>query len=176
MVITDLKKKMELDGKTGFFGALSTVFSAGFIAVFWYRFGRLAKKTKFMPLSILITAIYYPLFYLVQAFTGISIQTYATIGKRFVIKNHSCIFIVAEKIGDDFTASQGVTIGNVRGTKRLPIIGNNVYIEPGAKILGEIEIGNNVVVRANSLVLSDVPDNSVVVGNPARCIPNSKYI
>lgn len=166
---------MELDGKNGLIGALSSLFSAGFIAVALYRFGRSAREIKFIPLRILVTVIYYPIFYLVQAFTGISIQTYANIGKRFVIKNHTCVFIVAEKIGDDFTASQGVTIGNIRGTKRLPIIGNNVYIEPGAKILGEIEIGNNVVVRANSLVLSDVPDDSIVVGNPARCIPSSKY-
>jgi serine O-acetyltransferase len=175
MIVSDFRKKMAVDGRRGFFGALSTLCSAGFVAVALYRFGRFARARRFLPFKLLLTVAYYPLFYLVQASTGISVQTYADIGRRFVIQNHTCIFIVAEKIGDDFTACQGVTIGNVRGTKRLPIIGDNVYIEPGAKVLGEIRIGNNVVIRANSLVLADVPGNSVVSGNPARCTPSEKY-
>lgn len=146
-------------------------FSAGQMAVAVYRFGRLANAVP-KPLKIIINILYFPLFYIVQALTGISVQAYADIGKRFVIRNSGCIFIVAEKIGDDFTVSQGVTIGNVRGTKRLPILGNNVYLEPGAKILGEVIVGNNVIVRANSLVLTNVPDNSIVIGNPARILPN----
>ncbi|HEU5074496.1 MAG TPA: hypothetical protein VFU02_09990, partial [Polyangiaceae bacterium] len=60
------------------------------------------------------------------------------------------------------------TVGNVRGKRRLPVIGNNVFLEPGCKVLGEVTLGDNVVVRANSLVLKDVPSNSIVLGNPAR--------
>jgi serine acetyltransferase len=163
----DITKKMELTGRQGVFGWLSTCFSAGYFSVLVYRFAALGKRLPF-PLSLPIKLAYFPLFYLVQVFTGISVQAYATIGKRFVILNHSCIFVVAETIGDDFTVSQGVTVGNVRGKKRLPVIGNNVYLEPGCKVLGEITIGDNVVVRANSLVLNDVPANSIVAGNPAR--------
>jgi serine acetyltransferase len=50
------------------------------------------------------------------------------------------------------------------------VIGNNVFLEPGCKILGDVTIGDNVVVRANSLVLNDVPSNSIAVGNPARIL------
>lgn len=164
----DIKKKMELLGRRGLFGWLATAFSAGSFSVLVYRFGAWGKNRRFPLLALPVKLLYFPLFYLVQVFTGISVQAYANIGRRFVILNHSCIFVVAEKIGDDFTVCQGVTVGNVRGKKRLPVIGNNVYLEPGCKVLGEITIGDNVVVRANSLVLNDVPSNSIVVGNPAR--------
>jgi serine O-acetyltransferase len=167
----DVRKKMDLTGKSGLFGWLGTVLSAGSFSVFVYRFGAWGKNKRFPLIAIPAKLIYFPLFYLVQVFTGISVQAYANIGKRFVVLNHSCIFVVAEKIGDDFTVSQGVTVGNVRGKKRLPVIGNNVYLEPGCKVLGELTIGDNVVVRANSLVLNDVPSNSIVAGNPARIQP-----
>lgn len=52
----------------------------------------------------------------------------------------------------------------------MPIIGNNVYIATGAKILGPIKIGNNVTIGANSVVIKDVPDNMVVAGVPAKII------
>ncbi len=76
------------------------------------------------------------------------------------------------KIGKNLTISQGVTIGQVnRGkSKGTPIIGNNVYIGPGAKIIGSINIGNNVAIGANAVVTKDIPDNAVVVGIPAKVI------
>ena len=64
----------------------------------------------------------------------------------------------------------GVTIGRIRGGKQDPIIGNNVYFGSGCKVLGPVKIGNNVVIGANSLVITDVPDDCTVVGVPARII------
>ena len=72
-------------------------------------------------------------------------------------------------IGDNVKINQHVTIGG-SGEKGCPVIGDNVYIGSGAKVLGGIRIGNNVKIGANAVVISDVPDNSTAVGVPARII------
>lgn len=165
----DIKKKMVLLERSGLWDWLRTVFEPGSLAVMVYRYAGWTKKLP-GPLKLPFKALYFILFYLVQAATGISVQAYAKIGRRFVVLNRYCIFVVAESIGDDFTVCQGVTVGNVRGKKRLPIIGSNVFLEPGCKVLGDVTIGDNVIVRANSLVLNDVPSDSIAVGNPARIL------
>jgi len=167
----DITRKMEVLGRSGFGGWLSAFFSPGSFAVMVYRFGRFGRDLRVPVVRQLIGALYYVLFYFVQMFTGISIQAYARIGRGFVVRNFSCIFVLAESIGDNFTVCEGVTVGNIRGRPRLAIIGNNVYLEPGCKVLGDITIGDNVVVRANSLVIKDVPSNSIAAGNPARISP-----
>lgn len=73
-------------------------------------------------------------------------------------------------IGKQCIIYQNVTIGTKDGLAPYPKIGNNVTIYAGACIIGAVEIGNRVVVGANSVVLSDVPDDSIVVGMPARVI------
>ena len=76
------------------------------------------------------------------------------------------------KIGKNCNISQGVTIGQSNRGKRagVPVIGDSVFIGPGAKIFGAITIGNNVAIGANAVVTSDVPDNAVVAGIPARIL------
>ena len=67
--------------------------------------------------------------------------------------------------------SQGVTIGSVRGKlKSSPVIGSNVYIGAGAKVIGGCKIGDNVVIGAGSVVTKDVPNNAVVAGVPAKIL------
>ncbi|MGE5865508.1 MAG: serine O-acetyltransferase, partial [Rhizobacter sp.] len=75
-------------------------------------------------------------------------------------------------IGKNCNISQGVTLGQAnRGrNKGCPIVGDNVYIGPGAKLVGAVRIGDNVAIGANAVVTRDVPDNAVVVGIPARVI------
>ncbi len=83
--------------------------------------------------------------------------------------NHGNIFINSETvIGRNCNISQGVTIGPTkRGSRRgSPIIGDNVFIGPGALVIGGIHIGNNVAIGGNAVVNKDIPDNAVVVGNP----------
>ncbi|WP_283640772.1 serine O-acetyltransferase [Mesonia mobilis] len=63
-----------------------------------------------------------------------------------------------------------VTVGGKSGHFEVPVIGDNVYLATGAKILGPIKIGNNVIVGANAVVIKDVPDNCVVAGIPAKII------
>lgn len=167
----DIRKKMELLGIHGRAGWWAAAATGGSLAVALYRYGHWARTVRIPVIGLLFRALYFLAFYVIQAATGISVQALTPIGRRFVILHHSCIFVVAERIGDDFTVGQCVTVGNIRGSKRLPIIGNNVFLEPGAKVLGAVTLGDNVIVRANTLVLSDVPSGSLVVGNPARILP-----
>lgn len=139
-------------------------------AVLVYRFCRWARGVKTPVLGLLIRILARILHMAVMIVCGINIQPYSNIGRGFAIHNFSCIFVLVEKAGDNLTLNQGVTVGNIRGSKHPPILGNNVYIGSGAKVLGDVTIGNNVVIAANSLVLTDVPDNCTVAGVPARII------
>jgi serine O-acetyltransferase len=71
-------------------------------------------------------------------------------------------------IGNNCSISQGVTIGvSGQGDKRgTPVIGNNVYIGTGAKLIGKIKIGNNIKIGANAVIYKDLPDNSIAVLDP----------
>ncbi|MGD0136875.1 MAG: serine O-acetyltransferase [Bryobacteraceae bacterium] len=105
--------------------------------------------------------------------TGIEIHPGATIGRRCFI-DHGMGVVIGEttEIGDDVLLYQGVTLGGTgkeRG-KRHPTIGNNVVIGTGAKILGNITIGDHTKIGAGSVVIRSVPDHSTVVGVPGRVV------
>jgi serine O-acetyltransferase len=106
-------------------------------------------------------------------FTGIEIHPGATIGRRFFI-DHGMGVVIGEttEIGDDVLIYQGVTLGGTgkEKGKRHPTIGNNVVIGTGAKVLGNIRIGDHVKVGAGSVVVHSVPDHSTVVGVPGRIV------
>jgi serine O-acetyltransferase len=74
------------------------------------------------------------------------------------------------KIGSRVILGQGITIGRQLDPSGVPEIGNDVYISAGARILGNITVGNNVIIGANSVVINDVPDNCIVAGTPAKII------
>jgi serine O-acetyltransferase len=76
-------------------------------------------------------------------------------------------------VGRNCIIGQGVTIGGKSGWYEVPVIGDNVEISAGARIIGPIRIGNNVIIGANAVVVKDVPDNCVVAGVPARIIENN---
>lgn len=116
---------------------------------------------------------------LARFFTHIEIHPGAQIGEGILI-DHGSGVVIGETaiIGDRVTIYQGATIGatgNEKTFKRHPTIGNDVFIGSGAKILGPVEIGDNVKVGANSVVLTDVPSNSTAVGIPAKIKPNRKF-
>ena len=106
-------------------------------------------------------------------FTGIEIHPAARIGKGLMI-DHGMGVVIGEtaEIGDGCTIFQGVTLGGTgkEQGKRHPTLHNNVFVGAGAKLLGNIEIGNNVKIGANAVVLCDVPESSTAVGIPARII------
>ncbi len=104
-------------------------------------------------------------------FTGIEIHPGAEIGNSLFI-DHGMGVVIGEttKIGDNVTLYQGVTLGGTgkeRG-KRHPTVGNNIVVGAGAKVLGNITIGDNSYIGSNAVVLKDVPPNSTVVGVPGR--------
>lgn len=105
--------------------------------------------------------------------TGIEIHPGAQIGKGFFI-DHGNGVIIGETtvIGDNVTLYQGVTLGGTgkEHGKRHPTVGNNVMISAGAKVLGSFRIGDNSKIGAGSVVLSEVPENSTVVGVPGRVV------
>ena len=96
----------------------------------------------------------------------------APIGSNFRIDHFGNIIVSGyASFGDNCVLRNGVTIGIRKvGEKVAPQLGNNVDIGAGAKILGDIRIGNNVTIGANAVVITDVPDNAIAVGVPARII------
>ena len=110
-------------------------------------------------------------------FTGIEIHPGATIGKR-VFFDHGMGIVIGEtaEIGDDCVIYHGVTLGGTSTTrsKRHPTLKNGVVVGAGAKILGNITLGENVKIGANSVVLKSIPDNRVAVGIPAKIIKKTK--
>lgn len=90
------------------------------------------------------------------------------IGKGMLVAHPYATIINAESIGDNFSCIHCTTLGAKKNGR--PVIGNNVSLGANVTIVGNVHIGNNVIVGAGGVVVKDVPDNCVVVGNPARII------
>jgi len=91
------------------------------------------------------------------------------IGRRFRLGHHGCVHIGAREIGDDVTIHHSVTIGLIRhNTLRFPKIGNRVEVGPGAAIVGSVEVGDDCVIGANTVVGRDLPAGVEAMGIPIR--------
>jgi serine O-acetyltransferase len=95
--------------------------------------------------------------------TGVFIHPRAEIGPGFEIHTFYGVFVGITKIGKNCTVGTGVLV-----TCGVRSIGDNVYIGAGAKLVGDVKIGNNVVIMPNSLIITDVGDNITIAGVPAR--------
>lgn len=142
----------------------------GFWAVATQRFGNWRMGIRPKVLRAPFSLIYKTLSCLIEIGFGISLPYNTILGRRVRIWHHGGIFIGARSIGDDVHLRHNVTIGVLhRGENDAkPVIGKRVDIGPGAAILGAIEVGDDVVIGANSVVLKDVPPNSTMLGVPAR--------
>lgn len=139
----------------------------GFIFSFWLRICKYYENNKIM---LFVPKLFYRHY---KKIFVTDIHYKATIGPGLAIYHlFSSTFGGDVKIGKNFVMSHGVTIGSTsRGkNKGVPTIGDNVYVAPGAMIVGGITIGNNVVIGGNAVVTKDVPDNSVVVGIPGKVV------
>ena len=107
----------------------------------------------------------------VRAVTGVEIHPAARIGRRFFIDHGMGVVIGATaEVGDDVMLYHGVTLGGrtLEKVKRHPTLGNRVTVGAGARLLGPLEVGDDVQIGANSVVTKDVPAGAVAVGIPAR--------
>ena len=138
----------------------------GLWAMFFYRFSNSLYKRGLRFIPRFISA-------LGQFLTTIDIHPAATIGCRVFI-DHGVGVVIGETaiIGDDVVIYQQVTLGGVSTShgKRHPTVENNVVVGAGAKVLGNITLGEGSKIGANSVVVKDVPPFATAVGIPARII------
>ena len=170
-----------MDKKVGFFKSIKNrdtaarcaleilLFYPGVHALIWHRIAHFFYKIHLRFIATWLS-------YTCRFFTGIEIHPGATIGKNLFIDHGSGVVIgETSVIGDNCTIYQNATLGGTgkEHNKRHPTLLDNVVVGAGARILGNITVGNNVKVGANSVVLKDVPDNCTVVG-VGRVIPRSE--
>lgn len=138
------------------------IFNPSFKICFWFRICQYCyiQHNLFRHIAYIIYRHY-------EVKYGIQIGLNQTIKGGIRFPHFSGIVCGGIAIGRNLTMYQCTTIGAAHG-KGAPIIGDNVVLFAGAKVVGNIKIGNNVVVGANAVVISDVPDNAIVVGNPGR--------
>ena len=138
----------------------------GFHSIMLHRLAHRFYRARLFLLARLISQFS-------RSFTGIEIHPGAKIGRRFFI-DHGMGVVIGEtaEIGDDVLLYQGVTLGGTGKDKgkRHPTIGNNVVVGGGAKVLGNITVGDCVKIGAGSVVVHSVPNNSTVVGVPGRIV------
>ena len=116
--------------------------------------------------------------HLTRFVTGIEIHPGATIGPRFFI-DHGMGVVIGEtaEIGANVTLYQGVTLGgtSTHRTKRHPTLRDNVVVGAGGKVIGAVDIGENVRIGAGSVVVTNVPANATVVGVPGHIVAFRDY-
>lgn len=146
----------------------------GVHAVIVLRFGQWAR-TRPLIFRVVLDPVYFVLNLLIQVMWGIEIPRATTVGPGLFIGHFGGITISASAVlGNNCSVSQNVTIGVAGSGDRLgvPVIGDNVYIAPGARLFGKITIGHNVKIGANAVIYKSVPDNSVAVLDPGfRILP-----
>ena len=148
----------------------------GFWVLTVYRFGRWRYGVEPRWLRMPLSFVYKVLKFGADSLLGMELPCETIIGRRFVIEHIGGIVISGDaSFGDDCVVRNGVTVGlrnrNLRGS---PTIGHRVDIGAGAKLLGPIFIGNDVVIGANAVVICDVPANSIAVGVPARIVSRNR--
>lgn len=138
----------------------------GFHALVFHRLAHFLYKYKLLFFARFVSQI-------ARHITGIEIHPGATIGRRLFM-DHGMGIVIGETaiVGDDCTIYHQVTLGGTgkERLKRHPTLKNNVIVGSGSKVLGNILIGENVKIGANSVVLKDIEDNVTVVGIPGKVI------
>jgi len=140
--------------------------SKGFHAMCCYRLGVFLAKLKLTPLSFILTRI-------IQILYGIDIHWRAKIdGGCRIFHGYGLVVGEGAVIGKNCSLYHGVTIGTKAEWtgEKMPVLGNNVKVYAGAKIIGQIKIKDNVVIGANAVVTKDILKSGTYAGIPARKI------
>ena len=155
---------------TSFKDIFYNIFEQGIWVTVLYRLSRALFVLNIPILKIFLRLIGFIIFKFSETCLGVAIRPSTEIGPGLYIGHIGLIrFHPDVKAGKNLSVGPGTILGERgMGKKGAPILGDNVYIGVGAKLLGGIKIGNNVKIGANAVVLEDVPDNSTVVGIPAR--------
>ena len=140
-------------------------------AVGIFRFGKWAMRIRFGLLRKTLLVVYFLLYKTSEALSGIRISIYSEIGPGLVIHNFGGV-IVHGQLGRNCTIVQGAQLLSRSDGKDSgwPTLGDNVYVGSGAKVLGSVRVGNNVRIGANAVVMTDVPDNSLVMPPESKVI------
>lgn len=171
-LLADLKQQYHFDGQPerepSTMGVIKRLANPRFLPVVLYRLAYYLNAQRMSPLAKLVSIWNF-------AWFGIEIAMRCEIGKGLYFPHTMGTVIGALRIGENAVIYHGVTLGakevdiGYSETSR-PIVGNNVIIGSGAKLLGGITIGDNVVIGANSVVTKSLPNNVVVGGIPATIL------
>jgi len=144
----------------------------GFLAVVVYRYGRWCRRLRPRWLGYPFKALYLLLKLPVELLFGIYVSTNSDIGPGLYIGHFGGIFLVCNA-GRNLSVGQQVTIGYKGAGKsdRWPELGNDVYVGAGAKVIGDIRVGDGVIIGANTVVTKNVPARMRVVGAKVRVLP-----
>jgi serine O-acetyltransferase len=162
-------------GLTGFKGFVKGWFISGFRYTFLLRKSIQYKRVILLGFCCRVLKRLF-------GYKEFQISNEAQIGEGFYIYHRGTVIIGPVKIGKNCTVGHSVTIGRSykRGKIGRPTLKDNVWIGSGAVIVGEINIGNDVLIAPNAFVNFNVPDNSLVIGNPGEIIwkenPTKYYI
>lgn len=169
LVLSDLYRYTG-QAKTGLF-LKNFIIGEGFRFSFWMRTCRYVSENSLLKYT------FYPFVRLIfrrsRIKYGISISHRCNIGPGLFIGHIGGIVVnEGSVIGRNCNLSHEVTIGKITIGKRkgTPVLGDNIYIGPGAKVIGGIEIGNDTAIGANSVVTKNVDDMTVVAGIPATIL------
>lgn len=148
-------------------------FSAGFAALFWYRYGAWADMFKFKPLRWPLTVPYVVFQRFVQLFYGIELVRSTQVGRRLrLVHQHGIVIHHLADIGDDVVIRHGVTFGmGSEWTWKGPVIGDRVSFSPGVIVIGDVHIGDDVSIGPNCVVSTNVPPNRNLFIPPPRSFP-----
>ena len=148
------------------------LFDQGFWAVAVHRFGNWRMGIRWKLIRAPYSLMYKCLYKFVEWTCGITLPYTTKLGRRVRIWHHSGMVLHARSIGDDVHIRHNTTFGVARrdDNRAIPVIESGVDIGCGVCILGDVTVGRGSVIGANSVVLSDVPPQSVAVGAPARVV------
>ena len=163
LIASDLRAKADWNyGRASFGSLVKVLLTDGTAAMIWYRLMQWAGRWRLMPLELLFNRIN-------TFFCNCIIGRGAEFGPGFVLIHATGVVINGGvRGGANVKLEHQVTIGAER--RQSPVLGDDLFVGAGAKIIGSVTIGTGARVGANAVVVKDVPPHSTVVGIPARVV------